>query len=214
MDLQSRRPQQRRSRASLEKLLSAGIELLRESGYEGLSIAEISARSGVSVGSIYQRFANKEALFAGLQERFTAELDQEQEHLFDILDRELSDVELVDTAIDRLARMLHKHEQLLRVMILRGAVDEAARTRGSRSSIVLASSFERFLLASVRRFGHDDPALACDVAFRIVYAAFTRRIMSGPLFESQRDVPWTTFVAELSRCCRAYLLSAADAVCS
>ena len=71
---------------------------------------------------------------------------------------------------------------------------------------MLAHSFEHFLLARVRRFGHADPALAADVSFRMVYATLTRRIMSGPTFESETDISWDVLSAELGRACAAYLL--------
>lgn len=211
MDAIARKPMQQRSRATLERLLAAGVELLGERGYEGLSIAEVSARSGVSVGSIYQRFDGKEALFAALQERILEAIDAEQRDLFSGIDRAQSDSLLVREAIRRLAALFRRHEPLLRVMILRGAVDEATRQRGSRSSVVLAQAFEGFLLSSVRIFGHARPEIAADVSFRIVYATLTRRIMSGPNFESGADISWDELAAEVARACAAYLLSATPA---
>lgn len=209
MDAPIRRPLQKRSRETLERLLAAGVELLREKGYEGLSIAELSARSGVSVGSIYQRFDGKEPLFVALQERILERIDAEQQGLFDDLDRSLPDVGLVTEAVGRLAALFHRHEALLRVMILRGAVDEATRRRGSRSSLVLAQAFETFLLSSLRRFGHERREIAADVAFRIVYATLTRRIVSGPNFESGTELSWETLAGEVARACAAYLLAPA-----
>lgn len=211
MDAIARKPMQQRSRATLEKLLGAGVELLRERGYEGLSIGEVSARAGVSVGSIYQRFENKEALFAALQERIMEMVDAEQRQLFEDIDRALPDPELVHEAIERLAALFRRHEPLLRVMILRGAVDEPTRQRGSASSIALAKAFGGFLLASIRRFGHESPELAADVSFRIVYATLTRRIMSGPTFESRSEISWDDLAAEVARACAAYLLPPAPA---
>jgi AcrR family transcriptional regulator len=211
MDAIARKPMQQRSRATLERLLAAGVALLRERGYEGLSIAEVSARSGVSVGSIYQRFDGKEALFAALQERILEAIDAEQRDLFSGIDRALPDTRLVREAIGRLAALFRRHEPLLRVMILRGAVDEATRQRGSRSSVVLAQAFEGFLLSSVRTFGHERPEIAADVSFRIVYATLTRRIMSGPNFESGAEISWDELAAEVARACAAYLLSATPA---
>lgn len=207
MDATARRPKQRRSRATLEKLLAAGIALLAEKGYEGLSIADLSARASVSVGSIYQRFDGKEALFAALQERILESIDAEQADLFRTIDRAQPDARLVAEAVDRLAALLRRNEPLLRVMILRGAVDEATRQRGSRSSLGLARAFENFLLSSIRAFGHEQPELAADIAFRIVYATLTRRIMSGARFESDADTSWDQLAAEVGRACAAYLLA-------
>lgn len=199
---------QQRSRVTLEKLLQAGMRLLAERGYEGLSIAELSACSGVSVGSIYQRFDGKESLFAALRERILEGIDAQQSDLFRNFDPTLPDAEQVIEAIGRLAALLRRHEALLRVMILRGAVDEETRRRGSQSSVTLARAYEAFLLASVRRFGHERPELAVDMSFRIVYATLTRRIMSGPKFESEADIAWDDFIRELARSQAAYLLAA------
>lgn len=203
----ARLPMQQRSRATLEKLLSAGVDLLAEKGYEGLSIGELSARARVSVGSIYQRFEGKESLFAALRERILERLDAQQSDLFRPIDRGLPDDALVVEAVRRLATLLRQHEALLRVMILRGAIDEETRRRGSRSSVALARAYESHLLRSVRRFGHPKPELAADMSFRIVYATLTRRIMSGPTFESETDINWDTFVAELAESQARYLLS-------
>lgn len=207
MDAAIRKPKQKRSRVTLEKLLAAGVELLRERGYEALSIGELSARAGVSIGSIYQRFEGKEALFAALQERVLETIDAEQRDLFLDIDRTLPDEALVTQAVERLAALFRRHEPLLRVMILRGAVDEGTRQRGSRSSLVLAGAFESFVLSSVREFGHEQPEIAADVCYRIVYATLTRRIMSGPNFESGAEVSWDRLAAEVGRACAAYLLA-------
>ncbi len=199
-----RDPQQGRSRRSLESVLAAGIEILAESGYEGLSIAAVSERAGVSVGSIYARFKSKAMLFAALQKRMLEDIDAEQDKLF--AHASGSDAQIVDQAINELAAHFHRKEALLRVMIMRGAVDARAKALGSASSLRLARHFETHLLARIARFNHEDPALAVDVAFRMVYAALTRRIISGPTFESPREVPWEQFVAEVSRACQLYLV--------
>lgn len=207
MDASTRKPQQRRSRATLEKLLTAGLELLEERGYEGLSIADLSARASVSVGSIYQRFDGKEELFAALQERALERIDAEQIELFRSIDRSLPDAELIGEAVRGLAAFFRGNEAILRVMILRGAVDEPTRQRGSRSSVGLARAFENFLLSSLGSFGHESREIAADIAYRIVYATLTRRIMSGARFESESDISWDLLAAELGRACAAYLLT-------
>ncbi|NTI78492.1 TetR/AcrR family transcriptional regulator [Rhizobium rhizogenes] len=206
MDSPTRVPRQQRSRDSLEKLMKAGIDLLEEKGFEGLSIADLSARSGVSVGSIYQRFDGKEALFAALQEQILERIDAEQVDLFRRIDTSLSDGRLVFEAVGQLATFFHRNEALLRVMILRGAVDEETRRRGSRSSMHLARAFETFLLSSIRVFGHAEPELAADICFRIVYATFTRRVMSGSTFESETVLSWETLGKEVAQVCSSYLL--------
>jgi len=53
---------QARSRESLRKLLQAAIEVLGQHGVEGATIPRIAHHAGLTPGSIYRRFHDKEAL--------------------------------------------------------------------------------------------------------------------------------------------------------
>ena len=55
-------PRQKRSQATLERLLSATIRLLDAYGLEGAVIPRIAELAGVAPASVYRRFANKDAL--------------------------------------------------------------------------------------------------------------------------------------------------------
>lgn len=54
---------------SRRRILDAAAEIAGERGYDGTSIAAVSARSGVSASSIYWYFADKDALIAAVIER-------------------------------------------------------------------------------------------------------------------------------------------------
>lgn len=53
---------QPRSRQTREKIVNALGEALKEKPFDQVSVAEIAERAGVAVGSVYQRFKNKDAL--------------------------------------------------------------------------------------------------------------------------------------------------------
>lgn len=55
-------PQQARSRETERRLITAAIELLREGGLEACQATAVAERAHVAAGSVYRRFANKEAL--------------------------------------------------------------------------------------------------------------------------------------------------------
>src|SRR3954447_4925785 len=74
-----RPPQQRRSRESLERVLTAGERVLADNGYEGFTIGEVSRRAKVSVGSVYGRFDNKEALIHAIHARMMERLTPPQD---------------------------------------------------------------------------------------------------------------------------------------
>lgn len=66
--------QQKRSQATVEILLDATARLLAREGYDRASTNRIAAVAGVSVGSLYQYFPNKEALVAALVARHNREM--------------------------------------------------------------------------------------------------------------------------------------------
>src|SRR6185369_4128135 len=55
-------PQQARSRESLRRLLKAATEVLGQRGVEGTTIPRIARHAGLTPGSVYRRFHDKEAL--------------------------------------------------------------------------------------------------------------------------------------------------------
>lgn len=64
-----RRPIQARSKATVDAILEATTRVLKTDGYEKASTNRIAKVAGVSVGSLYQYFPNKQALILALLER-------------------------------------------------------------------------------------------------------------------------------------------------
>jgi AcrR family transcriptional regulator len=64
-----KRPQQRRSRLTIDSLFEATIQVLLANGLDGITTIQIADRAGVSVGSLYQYFPNKRALLAAIVKR-------------------------------------------------------------------------------------------------------------------------------------------------
>lgn len=62
-------PKQQRSRATVDAILTATTQILGEHGYDKATTNLIARRAGVSIGSLYQYFPNKDALVAALAER-------------------------------------------------------------------------------------------------------------------------------------------------
>ena len=57
-----KRPTQRRSQATVSAMLEASIQVLVAVGYHRLTTTRVAERAGVSVGTLYQYFPNKQAL--------------------------------------------------------------------------------------------------------------------------------------------------------
>jgi AcrR family transcriptional regulator len=68
-----KRPRQERSRATVDTILGACARVLVQHGFDGLTTNAVAEAAGVSIGSLYQYFPNKEALVAALVERHIEE---------------------------------------------------------------------------------------------------------------------------------------------
>ena len=62
-------PVQGRSKATVKAVLEAGARLLLTIGYDKASTNKIAELAGVSVGSLYEYFPGKEAIFAEIRRR-------------------------------------------------------------------------------------------------------------------------------------------------
>jgi AcrR family transcriptional regulator len=69
-----KKPQQRRSRVTLDTLFEATIQVLLAHGLDKITTIQIADRAGVSVGSLYQYFPNKRALLAAVVKRHVAQV--------------------------------------------------------------------------------------------------------------------------------------------
>lgn len=69
-------PVQLRSRETVGYVLEAAAQLFGELGYERTTTNLVAEKAGVSVGSVYQYFPNKEALLLALAERHLDEARQ------------------------------------------------------------------------------------------------------------------------------------------
>jgi AcrR family transcriptional regulator len=65
-------PLQERSQRTVEQILMALEDLLRDRPFDDISIAEIIAKAGVSAGSFYARFPTKNALLPVAYARYSA----------------------------------------------------------------------------------------------------------------------------------------------
>lgn len=72
-----RRPVQARSRQTVERILDAAAHVFGERGYAGTT-NHVAERAGISIGSLYQYFPDKDALLVALHDRH---LDEVGRHL-------------------------------------------------------------------------------------------------------------------------------------
>ena len=64
-----REPKQQRSRQTVEAVLEAVQRVLRRHGAEAITTNRVAEAAGVSIGSLYQYFPDKQAIFMALHDR-------------------------------------------------------------------------------------------------------------------------------------------------
>ncbi|MDQ7246179.1 TetR/AcrR family transcriptional regulator [Dongia sedimenti] len=129
-----KQPRQERAKATVDAIMKAAAQVLIAEGYENATTARIAERAGVSIGSLYQYFPNKEALVAALIERHSDEIVATVDEALTATSHEtLEDGmrALIHAAVTahRLDPKLHKilHEQVPRVGRLAKALDTTRR---------------------------------------------------------------------------------------
>jgi AcrR family transcriptional regulator len=68
-----REPSQQRARETVEAIVSATAHILRREGPGRLTTNRIAQKAGVSIGSLYQYFRDKDAIVVEVRRRFEAE---------------------------------------------------------------------------------------------------------------------------------------------
>ena len=140
-----KQPVQDRSRATVDAILTATFRVLDEHGAEGLTTTRVAATAGVSVGTLYQYFPNKQALVTGL---LAAPLDvavQELERIAAEVGGEPPDVQ-VERLVRGFVAVKARRAAISRAMqpALAG-VDERplVRTATRRAAAIVARLFAR-----------------------------------------------------------------------
>lgn len=164
-------PQQERSRESLQKLLRAAIEVLGQHGVEGATIPRIAHHAGLTPGSVYRRFHDKEALLEtailGLLER----QDQASRGMTPEMAREIPLRVFADQIINGLVVGYRARAPLLRAMrqFVRGRQRSPSwKKKASRLEI---QTFERLVdlfLTQRDRIKHPDPRKAISMGLMMV----------------------------------------------
>jgi len=110
---------QARSRESLARLLKAAAETLNKDGLEGATIPRIAARAGLSPGTVYRRFPDKDALLREVCLRLLQENYQGTKKLLASEQwKSMSLVEMSRSVIVITLKGHHSHRGLLRALLL------------------------------------------------------------------------------------------------
>ncbi len=205
----SRKPQQGRSKASLERMLAAGRELMLERGSEEFTLQEVSERGQVSIGSIYLRFQSKDNLVRGVIFEALAALAVDETALLDQLERDCHDIaSFISGYVDSYAEVLRRHAPLLRHAMERASFDPQVAAPGKEHALRAETGATDAMLSHDAEFGGAGPAdykIKAQSAYHTIFATLARQLSLGSSGESVHDYDWNLMKRELARMCLAYL---------
>ncbi len=172
-----RKPVQRRSRERVERILAGAEELVVSSGVQGLSTREVARRADVPVATLYQYFADREAIITALIERHVSSMDGRIAQALAAL-QTYSIRSIVETTVAAYRADYREHPSYV-VLWFQGRMSaEIAAFIRARDEL-LAVQFHRFATAAGLLRPETDPLvlrLCFELADRFLEVAYRHRL--------------------------------------
>lgn len=198
---------QERSQATTEHLLEAAEHLLREGGADAATLRAIADRAGVSLGIVYRRFPDKDAVLRAVYMRFF-------ERVAELNARSLASERLRRATIAQSARGLvagiaegyRVHRPLLRALVLyaRTHPDAEFRKRAAALNAAAFADMQRLFEAHGDAITHPHPELAVPFAISAVASMLQERMLFHDVW-AQPTLPQPELVTEAARMFLSYL---------
>jgi AcrR family transcriptional regulator len=176
-------PRQARSRQTLAKLLDAAEAVLAEEGLEGATVPAIAGRAGLSVGVVYRRFPDKDALMRAVFARF---FERRREENAAKLAPELWAGVPPERAVELLIRGIvagYRQNRRLLGALLRyaeGHPDAGFRRRADEMNASTLEQVARLVLERRERVGHPAPGPAVRFALLTVGLVLKGVLLADP----------------------------------
>jgi len=195
-----KKPQQARAQQTVHAILEATVQVLEREGPEAATTTRIAEVAGVSVGTLYQYFSHRDAIFDALQEReFTKAIALTEEVLSDG-NHSKSPREVVRGCVEGMLQLHSSYPGVHRLLAMEGLrATKADRLQSFDLRIIgLVRHFLSATGASVRRKNVDAAAF---IAFQCV-----RAVLLSSLLETSPGLNNATLVEELVDLLMRYLV--------
>ncbi|MGW2282728.1 TetR/AcrR family transcriptional regulator [Streptomyces sp. NPDC001770] len=196
-----RQPRQARSAATLARVLRAAEEVAASAGLEEMTMTGVAEHAGVSVGTIYRRFEDKDQLITALSERM---LERREEYVAEQLraaEPSLSGV--MDAYARALLQSFTDNNNLFPELLRARGVKSP--DRGARAILEIHRSLLEATAPYTGQIRRSNPEAALDTAARAVLGAcFHNSVRPDPV-TGEEEV--SRYAEDLSDMAIAYLLT-------
>lgn len=193
--------QQERSLATRERIVAAAEWAFAEKGYEGARISDIAKRAGCSVGAVYFRFADKDALFFAIVESFRAGVRERLPAL--AASAFAGPEEVIERFVTGIAIQAREHRGMFRAIVEHGFDHSLAM----EMMFSIRDELQAFLETALGKFGrkYSDLPFMVRMMSQMVYGF----LLTGILNErAPTRLDETRTLRELTAALNAYLKSA------
>jgi len=199
-------PRQARSRESERKLLKAAAEVLGQHGVEGATIPRIAAHAGLTPGSIYRRFPDKEVL---LETMILGILERQDERLRTGLTQEMTgQIPLpvfAESLINNLLVSYRANAGLMRAMqqFARASTNQEFRRKVSKLEVRTFQRLVELFLATAKNIDHPEPRIAVSMGLTMIISTLHEFILHTTDLKA-----WKTLLPQDDRALRRELTRA------
>jgi AcrR family transcriptional regulator len=206
-NLPRRSPRQRRSQEMCDRIIQAAARVFAEEGYARGTTNRIAEEAGVSIGSLYQYYPNKDVLLAELVRRHIRQGADEIAKRLVSVDLGLQNLEERTRMFVEATVALHRHD----VALHRVLFEESPRPPDIVEEL---RQFEADTVAAVEQLIADDPELRVHDAHMAAYITVStiESVTHHYASAHPRDADWDAFTDELVRLVVGYLESDSPAL--
>src|SRR5882757_11572441 len=201
------RPQQRRSRAALARIVQAAERLLRSSSVADFSMAAVAEAAGMPVGNIYRRFRGKDELLQAIKEDAIMRIENA---VTERLSRErFRDVpSLIRGIVGAVSEAYSRDQGLHRFLFNRSIGDPVLTEIASSGRRRIFEYYRDALLPLLPQNSAKRADRLVRVSFHLIAAAMAGKACADDW--TLKDLSWNALGAEISTAAIAYLEASVD----
>ena len=200
-----KQPRQARSRQTVGAILAAAAQVFERRGYAAGTTDAIAERAGVSIGSVYQYFPNKDAILVALVERHLEEgFAMVSRLLREVREEPVEIAALLRRFVDAMIALHEREPRLHRVLFEEIPLPASVRHELERREEAIAEEVAAVIVEGLRLALRNPPL----TAYMLVHSV--EGLVHDFVLHPPRDLEAGAFAEELVCMLRGYLEAAAE----